>query len=199
MWVLGPSPAITTVFTSIRLRSATKCSLEVIARWWRPCASAMALTWRRGRRLRTTFPRMRWPSHGVARRTSRAGRRENAANWLLVNGGLICVIIELALGALTGLDLALVGGSLTIGGAIGLLAGSARIGLLAGGVLALIYLAIFRSWLKSKLTVKNVASNVDAVVGKTRVVTKRIAPSEPGMVKVGAEVWRAELAGAEDA
>jgi membrane protein implicated in regulation of membrane protease activity len=113
----------------------------------------------------------------------------NWVNWLLVIGGLICVIIELALGALTGLDLALVGGSLTIGGTIGLLAGSARIGLLAGGVLALVYLA----------TVKNIASNVDAVVGKTGVVTKRIAPSDPGMVKVGAEVWRAELAGAEDA
>ena len=117
----------------------------------------------------------------------------------MVIGGLICVILELALGALTGLDLALVGGSLTIGGAIGLLAGSARIGLLAGGVLALVYLAIFRSWLKSKLTVRNIASNVDAVLGKTGVVTKRIAPSEPGRVKVGAEVWRAELAGAEDA
>ena len=123
----------------------------------------------------------------------------NWVNWLLVIGGLVCVIIELALGALTGLDLALVGGSLTVGGVIGLLAGSARVGLLAGGVLALVYLAIFRSWLKSKLTVKNIASNVDAVVGKTGVVTKRIAPSEPGMVKVGAEVWRAELAGAEDA
>ena len=123
----------------------------------------------------------------------------NWVNWLLVIGGLICVIIELALGALTGLDLALVGGSLTIGGTIGLLAGSARIGLLAGGVLALVYLAIFRSRLKSQLTVKNIASNVDAVVGKTGVVTKRIAPSEPGMVKVGSEVWRAELAGAEDA
>jgi membrane protein implicated in regulation of membrane protease activity len=123
----------------------------------------------------------------------------NWVNWLLVIGGLVCVIIELALGALTGLDLALVGGSLTVGGVIGLLAGSARVGLLAGGVLALVYLAIFRSWLKSRLTVKNIASNVDAVVGKTGVVTKRIAPSEPGMVKVGAEVWRAELAGAEDA
>jgi hypothetical protein len=70
----------------------------------------------------------------------------NWVNWLLVIGGLVCVIIELALGALTGLDLALVGGSLTVGGVIGLLAGSARIGLLAGGVLALVYLAIFRSW-----------------------------------------------------
>jgi membrane protein implicated in regulation of membrane protease activity len=123
----------------------------------------------------------------------------NWVNWLLIIGGLICVIIELALGALTGLDLALVGGSLTAGGVIGLLAGSARIGLLAGGVLAFVYLAIFRSWLKNKLTVKTVASNVDAVVGKAGVVTKRIAPSEAGMVKVGAEVWRAELAGADDA
>jgi membrane protein implicated in regulation of membrane protease activity len=123
----------------------------------------------------------------------------NWVNWVLVIGGLVCVIIELALGALTGLDLALVGGSMTIGGAIGLLAGSARIGLLAAGALALVYLAIFRTWLKAKLTVKTVASNVDAVVGKTGVVTKRIAASEPGMVKVGAEVWRAELAGAEDA
>ena len=123
----------------------------------------------------------------------------NWVNWLLIIGGLICVIIELALGALTGLDLALVGGSLTAGGVLGLLAGSARIGLLAGGVLAFVYLAIFRSWLKNKLTVKTVASNVDAVVGKTGVVTKRITPSEVGMVKVGAEVWRAELAGADDA
>jgi membrane protein implicated in regulation of membrane protease activity len=123
----------------------------------------------------------------------------NWVNWLLIIGGLICVIIELSLGALTGLDLALVGGSLSAGGVVGLLAGSARIGLLAGGVLAFVYLAIFRSWLKNKLTVKTVASNVDAVVGKTGVVTKRIAPSEVGMVKVGSEVWRAELAGADDA
>ncbi len=74
----------------------------------------------------------------------------NWVNWLLIIGGLICVIIELSLGALTGLDLALVGGSLTAGGVVGLLAGSARIGLLAGGVLAFVYLAIFRSWLKNE-------------------------------------------------
>ncbi len=122
----------------------------------------------------------------------------NWVNWLLVIGGVVCVIIELALGALTGFDLALVGGSLAIGGAIGLLTGSAKIGLLAAGGLALVYLAVFRSWLKAKLTVKDHASNVDAVVGKTGVVTKRIAPREAGMVKLGDEVWRAELASLED-
>ncbi len=120
-------------------------------------------------------------------------------NWLLVIGGIVCVIVELALGAVTGFDLALIGGSAAIGGGIGLLTGSEKIGLFAAGGLALVYLAVFRSWLKTKLTVKDHPSNVDAVVGKTGVVTKRIAQHEAGMVKVGAEIWRAELAGAEDA
>jgi membrane protein implicated in regulation of membrane protease activity len=122
----------------------------------------------------------------------------NWVNWLLVIGGIICVIIELALGALTGFDLALLGASLAVGGGIGFLTGSAKIGLLAAGGLALLYLAVFRSWLKKKLTVKDQPSNVDAVVGKSGVVTKRIGAREPGMVKVGAEIWRAELTGGDE-
>ena len=120
-------------------------------------------------------------------------------NWLLVIGGIVCVIVELALGAMTGFDLALIGGSLAIGGGIGLFVASEKLGLLAAGGLSLVYLAVFRRWLRATLTVKNHPSNVDAVVGKTGLVTKRIALHEPGMVKVGDEVWRAELAGAEDA
>lgn len=123
----------------------------------------------------------------------------NWLNWVLVIGGIVCVIIELALGAVTGFDLALVGASLAAGGAVGLLFGSANIGLLSAAGLALVYLALFRRWLKVKLTVKEHASNADAVVGKTGVVTKRIAAREPGMVKLGDEVWRAELANVEDA
>ena len=123
----------------------------------------------------------------------------NWVNWLLVIVGFVCVIIELALGALTGFDLALVGGSLTVGGAIGLFTGSAKIGLLSGGVLAFVYLAIFRRWLRVKLTVNDQRTNADALMGKTGVVTKKIAASEPGIVKVGSEFWRAELAQADDA
>jgi len=118
----------------------------------------------------------------------------NWVNWLLVIAGVICVIIELALGALTGLDLALVGASLAAGGAVGLLAGSANIGLLSGAGAALIYFAIFRRWLKAKLTVRDQPSNVDAVIGKTGVVTKRLVARDCGLVKVGSEEWRAELA-----
>ncbi len=122
----------------------------------------------------------------------------NRVNWLLVILGIVCVIIELALGPFTGFDLALVGGSLTVGGAIGLFTGSAKIGLLSGGVLAFVYLAIFRRWLRAKLTVKDQPTNVDALVGKTGIVTKKIALTEAGLVKVGSEVWRAELAQAND-
>src|ERR1700759_5674313 len=104
------------------------------------------------------------------------------------------------MGAATGFDLALVGGSLAVGGGIGLLAGSEKIGLLAAGALALVYFAILRNWLKAKVTVKHHPSNVDALIGKIGIGTKRIALHEPGMVTVGGEVWRAELpAGDESA
>lgn len=122
----------------------------------------------------------------------------NWVNWLLIIVGIVCVIIELALGALTGFDLALVGGSLTVGGAIGLFTGSAEIGLLSGGILALVYLAVFRRWLRAKLTVKDQPTNVDALVGKSGIVTKKIAAAEAGLVKVGSEIWRAELTQAGD-
>lgn len=122
----------------------------------------------------------------------------NWVNWLLVILGIVCVIAELALGALTGFDLALVGASLAIGGAIGLLAVSAETGMIAGTGLALLYFVVFRRWLRSKLTVRNQLSNVDAVVGKTGIVTKRIAARDAGLVKVGAEEWRAELLNPED-
>ena len=120
-------------------------------------------------------------------------------NWLLLILGLVFIIVELALGALTGFDLALVGGSLAAGGAIGLATGSAKIGLLAGAVLALLYFTVFRHWLKSRLTVHDQPSNMDAVLGQAGVVTKRIAPPDAGSVKVGAEEWRAELAPGDDA
>ena len=122
----------------------------------------------------------------------------NWVNWLLVIIGIVCVIAEVALGALTDFDLALIGASLAVGGAAGLLIGSANAGLLASAALALAYLIIFRRWLKSHLVVKPHASNADAVLGKTGVVTKRIAPRQAGIVKLGDEFWRAELTGANE-
>jgi membrane protein implicated in regulation of membrane protease activity len=132
-------------------------------------------------------------------RSNNCSRKElsvgNWVNWLLVILGVLCVAAELALGALTGFDLALVGASLAAGGLVGLIAQSWQTGLVSAAVFALLYFALFRRWLKAKLHVKEQASNVDAIVGKTGVVTKRIGPAHDcGIVKVGSEEWRAELA-----
>jgi len=66
----------------------------------------------------------------------------NWVNWLLVIVGILFVIVELALGALTGFDLALVGAALTVGGGFGLLAGSANIGMLSAAGAAILYFAL---------------------------------------------------------
>src|SRR5215510_2651221 len=124
----------------------------------------------------------------------------NWVNWLLVIAGVLFVAAELAMGALTGFDLALVGASLAAGGVVGLIAQSWQTGLISATVFALLYFVLFRRWLKAKLHVKEQASNVDAIVGKTGVVTKRIGPAHDcGLVKVGSEEWRAELAQPETA
>jgi len=111
----------------------------------------------------------------------------NWVNWLLVIVGVLCAAAELALGALTGFDLALVGASLAAGGAIGLLTQSWYAGLISAAAFAMLYFALFRRWLKAKLYVKDQQSNVDAVVGKMGVVTKRIGLRDCGLVKVGWE------------
>ena len=124
---------------------------------------------------------------------------DNRVNWLLLIGGVVCVIVELALGAVTGFDLTLIGGSLFAGGLVGLIAHSEKIGLLSAGILCFVYFALFRNWLKAKLLMKQQPTNVDAVVGRTGTVTRRIAPREAGLIKVGSEEWRAELDQAEEA
>lgn len=126
------------------------------------------------------------------------GTSGNFINWILIILGIISVIAELLLGAITGFDLALVGASLAIGGVVGLVLGSWHVGLAAAAILALVYFALLRNWLKKKLHVQDQPSNVDAVVGKSGVVIRRIDEREAGCVKVGSEEWRAELAHAGD-
>ena len=118
--------------------------------------------------------------------------------WLIIAGGLL-IVGEVALGAATGLDLALLGISLVAGGAVGLVFHSSRVGLFASGALAFVYLVFFRRRIRSRLSSPNQPTNTDAVLGKTGLVTERIAEHHPGQVKIGDEVWRASLAAGESA
>lgn len=117
----------------------------------------------------------------------------NWVNWSLVIGGVGLVVLEVVLGTVTGFDLALIGVSLVAGGAIGLLAGSTKVGLFSAGAIALIYLAFLRRRIRSKLMSPNKPMNTDSLVGKHALVTERIAPHAPGMVRVGDELWRAAV------
>lgn len=118
----------------------------------------------------------------------------NWVNWMLVIVGVVCIIVELLMGAITGFDLALLGVALSAGGAVGLFFSSTKIGLFSAGALAFVYMAFIRRWVRAKLSVKSQPSNVDALIGRTGIVTSRIAAHEPGRVKIGEEIWRAELA-----
>src|SRR5690349_6667501 len=119
--------------------------------------------------------------------------RTQVVNWVLLIVGVLAFVFEVLLGAATGFDLALLGASLATGGAVGLLAGSTKIGLFSAGALAFLYLAFFRRRIRARMMVTRTRTNSDAVLGRTGIVTDRIAPHEPGRIRVGDEVWRARL------
>jgi membrane protein implicated in regulation of membrane protease activity len=118
----------------------------------------------------------------------------NSVNWILIIAGALAIVAEVVLGVVTGFDLAIMGLALMAGGGLGLAFGSAKVGLFAAGAFAFLYLAFFRRQLKSRLAAGPVrATNIDVVLGKTGLVTERIAPHAPGIVRVGDELWRAAL------
>ena len=117
----------------------------------------------------------------------------NSLNWILLIVGVLAFVAEVVLGAATGFDLALLGASLAAGGAAGLLFNSPQIGLFSAGALAFLYLAFLRKRIRAKLTSPHTPTNIDALLGKSAVVTERIGPHAPGMVRLGDELWRARL------
>ena len=122
----------------------------------------------------------------------------NSLNWILLIVGVLAFAAEVVLGAATGFDLALLGAALAAGGAAGLLFGSTKVGLFSAGALAFLYLAILRRVVRSKLATPHIPMNTDALLGKPALVTERIAPHAPGMVRVGDEIWRARLVNEAD-
>jgi len=120
-------------------------------------------------------------------------------NYILIALGGLMVVAELALGAATGFDFALLGVAVAAGGAVGLFFNSIKVGLFAAGAFSFVYFVFFRKWIRSKLTATGRPTIVDAVIGRTAIVTVRIAPNEPGQVKVNDEIWRAALAAGADA
>ena len=115
-------------------------------------------------------------------------------NWMLVIAGALMILAEVALGGFAGFDLVLIGSTFVIGGGIGLLTHSVTTGLVAAAALCVLYVAAGRRYVRRRMHAPNVPTNTDALLGREAVVVHRIAPHEPGQVKVNDELWRASIA-----
>ena len=114
-----------------------------------------------------------------------------SGNWILVIVGSVFILIEIALGGFAGFDLVLVGSALVLGGGLGLLLGNTLLGFLTAAGLAILYVLVGRRWVRKRMRTHSVPSNLDAFIGAEALVMQRIAPHEPGQVRVRDEVWRA--------
>lgn len=113
-------------------------------------------------------------------------------SWLLVFVGAVLVLVEVLLGGFAGFDLVLIGSAFILGGITGLITKSPGIAYITAAVLGLAYIAVGRRLVRERLAVsRGHATNIDAVLGREGIVQQRIGAHEPGLVKVGDEVWRA--------
>jgi membrane protein implicated in regulation of membrane protease activity len=115
-------------------------------------------------------------------------------NWLLIAAGAVLILVEVALGGFAGFDVVLIGSAFVLGGAIGLITGSATTGFVVASALCVLYIAIGRRWVRARMQHRATASNVDALLGQKGLVMARLSDQEAGQVKVADETWRARPA-----
>jgi len=115
--------------------------------------------------------------------------------WLFfISLGLLLIILELILGVDTGLDMAFVGSAFVLGGLITWPFYNWIATLALGCVFCIAYLAIGRHYVHRWRQGKKSATNIDTIIGKTGVVTKEIAGTRDGRVRVGNEDWKGRSA-----
>lgn len=112
-------------------------------------------------------------------------------SWVLIAGGALLVLVEVALGGFAGFDLVLIGTAFVLGGGIGLLTGNVSIGLLAASALCVLYILAGRRWVRSRIHIKTTPSGTDALIGLQGVVLNRVDVHAPGQIRVRDEQWRA--------
>lgn len=107
--------------------------------------------------------------------------------------GLLLILAELLVGIDTGFDLLLIGSIMVISGLVGSLLGGAGVWLtiILATILALLYIAFFRSRIKRRITVATTKTNIDKLIGAVGSVTREISPEAPGTIRVNDEEWRA--------
>jgi membrane protein implicated in regulation of membrane protease activity len=116
------------------------------------------------------------------------------SNVFLIVLGLVAIIAEILLGAITGFELLIIGVFLIISGGIGWISGSLTFALITFAILTLVYVFAGRRYLKNRFHHATTKTNVDTLIGATGTVTHVIHQNKAGQVRIGDEVWRAESA-----
>jgi len=124
----------------------------------------------------------------------------SSPNIWLIALGFVLLISELIIVWDEGFDSVLLGINLIIGGLIGrFLEGQEQIyfaswvwALGIVGVLSMVHVFFLRNWIKRKLELKTIPSNIDALPGASGIVRRAIVPGEAGQVEIHGEIWRAQ-------
>ena len=111
--------------------------------------------------------------------------------WVMIIGGALLILVEVALGGFAGFDIVLIGSAVMLGGAIGKWTHNPEVGFVVASLGCLLYLAAGRRYVRHRMQPTRVPSNADAVVGQRALVTAALAPHQAGQVRVRDEVWRA--------
>lgn len=117
-----------------------------------------------------------------------------ADSWVLlvfVGIGLVMILLELAGGLGTGLDLVFLGSAFIIGGLLTWPFHSWIITLIVTLVICLLYLALGRRYVHRWAATRKEKTNIDSIIGKKGIVLKTLNPDTGGRVKVDNEEWKA--------
>lgn len=115
-----------------------------------------------------------------------------ALNQAVIIFGLLLIILELFFNLDTGFDLLVFGTIIILSGFFGLVFGSIWLTLGLITLVSLLYVFFLRKKFKEKV-VKPLEEtySIDALIGKTAVVTTEISPKKAGKVKLNGQIWRA--------
>lgn len=105
--------------------------------------------------------------------------------------GLLMILAELVIGIQTGFDLLLIGSIMVVSGFAGILTGSELLMLVMAIGLSILYIAVGRRKIRSKITTVPQHTNIDKLLGATGTVERGINPESAGIVRVNDERWRA--------
>lgn len=117
----------------------------------------------------------------------------DAWTWVIfIVVGLLMVLLELIVGVDTGLDLAIMGLVLIVGGAVTAYFSSWYLTVSVTSVVGVLYLLLGRRYVRTRLySGGGIKTNADALIGRIGIIEKDADRNTVGLVRMGTEQWRA--------